>query len=72
MCIPCDKTQNFDALTLTFVPLLKKLNLGRNFWTKRDGTFILGKDIPYGKTCLYHNFLSSDIDLQLWPTFERT
>ena len=37
------RTKKFDllTLTLTFDLLLKKLNLGYNFWTKRDKAFIL-------------------------------
>ena len=42
---PCD-------LTLTFDLLLKKLNLGYNFWTKRDKAFIVQVCIPCGKTFL--------------------
>ena len=51
--------------TLTFDLLLKKkLNIGHNYLTMGD--------IPYGKTlCSYQNFLSNDLDLQLWPTSEK-
>ena len=46
--------QKFDpvTLTLTFDLLLKKLNLGHNFWSKTDRTFILHMCIPQGKTFL--------------------
>ena len=50
------------TLTLTFDLLLKKLNLGYNFWTKRDKAFILQVCIPCGKT-----FLSIPKNLTLWP-----
>ena len=53
---------DFVTLTLTFDLLLKKLNLGHNFWTKRDRAFIFHKCIPCGKTFLsIPNFLTS------WP-----
>ena len=50
------------TLTLTFDLLLKKLNLGFNFWTKRDRAFILQVCIPCGKT-----FLSVPKNLTFWP-----
>ena len=39
----------------------------------RDGAFIhLGMDIPFGKTFLsIPKFLICDLDLQLWPNFEK-
>ena len=40
------------TLTLTFDLLLKKLNLGYNFWTRRDEAFILHMWFPCGKTFL--------------------
>ena len=68
MLVPCDKTflsvqKKIDlvTLTLTFDLLLKKkLNLGYNFWTKRD--FIVQVCIPCGKA-----FLSIPKILTLWP-----
>ena len=58
------RTKKIDlvTLTLTFDLLLKKLNLGYNFWTKRDKAFILQVCIPCGKT-----FLSVPKNLTLWP-----
>ena len=50
------------TLTLTFDLLLKKLNLGYNFWTKRDKAFILHMLVPCDKT-----FLSIPKNLTLWP-----
>ena len=47
-------------LDLTF--FWKKLNLGHNFWTKRDRAFIFHMWISYGKT-----FLSIPKFLTLWP-----
>ena len=40
------------TLTLTFDLLLKKHNLGYNFWTKRDKAFILHMLVPFDKTFL--------------------
>ena len=45
-----------------YLILKKKLNLGHNLWTERDSAFILGIDIPYGKT-----FLSIPKLLIPWP-----
>ena len=51
-------------------------NLGHNFLTRRDET---GLSYMYC-TCVflvtrpftwYHNFLTCDLDLELWPTFEK-
>ena len=42
----------YQILTLTFDLLLKKLNLGFNFWTKRDEAFILHMSVPCKKTFL--------------------
>ena len=116
------KIFDFVTLTLTFDLLLKKLNLGNNFWTKRDRTFIFHMCISCDKTflpipkfltpwpwpwlltyfwknltlaitfepeeiglsyftCLFlmarpfcwkQNFLPPDLDLDFWPTFEKT
>ena len=45
-----------------FGPLVKKLNLGNNFWAKRDRPFIFHTCISCGKTfLLMQNFLTS------WP-----
>ena len=53
---PCD-------LDLDFWPTFeKKLNLGYNFWTKRDEAFILHMLVPCDKT-----FLSVPKKLTLWP-----
>ena len=59
-------TKNFDlvTLTLTFDLLFKKLNLGFNFWTKRDRAFILQVGIPCGKTFL---FVPKVLTLWPWP-----
>ena len=43
---------DFMTLTLTFDLLLKKLNLGHNFWTKRDRAFICHMCICCSKTFL--------------------
>ena len=69
MCISCGRTFlsipiffNLVTLTLTFDLLLKKLNLGNNFWTKRDRAFIFHMCISCGKTFMLGNdFLTS------WP-----
>ena len=59
-------TRNFDLVTLTlnFDLLLKKLNLGHNFWIKRDRAFILQVCIPCGKTFL---FVPKVLTLLPWP-----
>ena len=59
-------TKNFDlvTLTLTFDVLLKKLNLGYDFWTKRNKAFILQVCIPCGKTFL---FIPKILTLWPWP-----
>ena len=56
--------QKFDLVTLTLIfdLLLKKLNLGYNFWTKRDKAFILHMLVPCDKT-----FLPVPKNLTLWP-----
>ena len=47
-------TKNFELVTLTLIfdLLLKKHNLGHNFWTKRDMAFILHMCITCSKTFL--------------------
>ena len=50
------------TLTLTFDLLLKKLNLGYNFWNKRDRAFIFHMCIPCSNT-----FLSITKFLTSWP-----
>ena len=52
----------FVTLTSTFDLLLKKLNLGHNFWTKRDRAFIFHMGISCGKT-----FLLEPKILTSWP-----
>ena len=52
--------QNFWPCDLDLI--LKKLNLGYNFWTERDKAFILQVCIPCGMT-----FLSMPKILTLWP-----
>ena len=56
MCISCDKaisigTKMFDQVTLTlkFDLLIKNLNLGYRFLTRRVRVFIIHKYIPCGK-----------------------
>ena len=67
------KIFDFVTLTLTFDLLLKKLNLGHNFWTKQDRAFIFHMCISCGKTFLLEQrFLPRDLDLDFWPTFEKT
>ena len=56
------KIFDFVTLTLTFDLLLKKLNLGHNFWTKRDRAFIFHMCISCDKT-----FLSIPKFLTSWP-----
>ena len=46
------KIFDFVTLTLTFDLLLKKLNIGHNFWSKRDGAFIFHMCISCDKTFL--------------------
>ena len=55
-------TKIFYFVTLTFDLLLKKLNLGHNFWTKRDRAFIFHMCISCGKT-----FLSIPKFSTSWP-----
>ena len=57
-------TKNFDPVTLTwaFDLLLKKLNLGHQFWTKRDKAFILHLLILCDKT-----FPSVPKIFTVWP-----
>ena len=64
MTRPFCRYQNFDfsTLTLTFDILLKKLNLGHNFWTKRDRAFIFHMCISCDKT-----FLPIPKFLTPWP-----
>ena len=50
-----------------------KLNLGYNFWTKRDKAFILHMCVPCDKTFLsVPKIWLYDLDLDFWPTFEKT
>ena len=50
----------------------KKLNLRRAFWIQKDKAFISCIDISMARPFYqYQNFLSHDLDLQLWPTFEK-
>ena len=60
-------------LDLDFWPTFEKLNLGNNFWTKRDRAFIFHMCISCGKTFLLETqfFLPRDLDLDFWPTFEK-
>ena len=76
MCIPCDKTLSqhtiiFYLLTLTlkFDLLSKNFNLGHNLRTVRDifHMHFLGTR-PFTS---YHNFWPSDLDLEVWPTFQK-
>ena len=53
---------DFVTLTLTFDLLLKKLNLGHNFWSERDRAFIFHMCISCGKT-----FLVTPKFLTSWP-----
>ena len=67
-------TRNFDlvTLTLTFDLLLKKLNLGHNFWTKSDWALILHIYIPCGKTSLMIPiFLPCGLDLDFDLLMEK-
>ena len=80
MCISCGKTFLSIPKFLTSWPwpwlstyFWKKLNLGNNFWTKRDMTFIFHMCISCGKTFLsIPKFLHRDLDLDFWPTFEKS
>ena len=56
------KIFDFVTLTLTFDLLLKKLNLGNNFWTRRDRAFIFHMFISRDKT-----FLLETIFFTSWP-----
>ena len=59
---PFCRYQNFwlRDLNLDFWPTLKKLNLGNNFWTKRDRAFIFHMFISCDKTFLLEtNFFTS-------------
>ena len=56
------KIFDFVTLTLNFDLLLKKLNLGHNFWNKRDRAFIFYMCISCDKT-----FLSIPKFSNLWP-----
>ena len=55
-------TKIFDLVTLTFDLLLKKINLGHNFWTKRDRAFIFHMGICCDKT-----FLLEPTIFTSWP-----
>ena len=60
------------TLTLTFDLLLKKLNLGNHFWTKRDRAFIFHMEfLVAGPFCRYQNFWLRDLDRDFWSTFEK-
>ena len=64
------KIFDFVTLNLTFDLLLKKLNLGHNFWNKRDRAFIFHIFIPCDKTFLlipifWPSSLNLDFDLLL-------
>ena len=59
-------TKNFELLTLTSDLLLKKVNLGHDFWTKRDKAFILHMCITCGKTFL---LVLKILNLWPWPWF---
>ena len=56
------KIFDFVTVTLTFDLLLKKINLGHNFWTKRDRAFIFHVCISCDKT-----FMSIQKFLTSWP-----
>ena len=75
MTRPFCRCQSFwlRNLDLDFWPTFeKKLNLGNNFWTKRDRAFIFHMCISCGKTFLLETiFLPRDLDLDFWPTFEK-
>ena len=80
VCIPCGKTFLSIPKILTLWPwpwlltyFWKKFNLGYNFWTKRDKAFIVQVCIPCGMTFLsIPKFWPCDLDLDFWPTFEKT
>ena len=52
----------FVTLTVTFDLLLKKFNIGHNFFIERDRTFIFGMCIPYYKTFPTEPYISN-----MWP-----
>ena len=56
------------ALTLTFDLLFKKCNLGHNFKTGGARAFILHMCSPFTS---FYNFWPSDLDLEVWPTFQK-
>ena len=58
------KIFDFVSLTLTFDLLLMKLNLGNNFWAKRDMAVILHISIPCDKTFLLE---TKFFTLWSWP-----
>ena len=65
----------FDLVTLTlkFDLLFKNFNIGHNLWTGRDRTFIFHMCILCVK--IFHtidNFWPSDLDLEVWPTSQKT
>ena len=62
----------FLTLTLKFDLLLKNFNLGHNFLTRNDRAFILHMCIAYNKTFhMVYNFWLCDLDLEVWPTYEK-
>ena len=66
-------SQIFDLVTLTlkFNLLLKKVNLGHSFLTRRGRTFICTFLVArplHG----YQHFLPIDLDLEVLPTFKKT
>jgi hypothetical protein len=71
-------TKTFDLVTLTlnFDLVLKKtliqnFNLDYIFWTKRVTALILGIHMHYEETFSYKDFWPCDLDLELWPSFEK-
>ena len=69
------KFWGYIGITLSVCPSVQsKLNLDHNFLTKSDRALILHKCIPCDKTFLsiQKKFWLCDLDLDFWPTFEKT
>ena len=71
---PTNKVWGYIGITLSVrLSVQSKLNLDHNFLTKGDRALILQKCIPCDKTFLFiPEFLLCDLDLDFWPTFEKT
>ena len=49
--------------------VLKKIDIGHNFWTKLIGFYVFFATIPI---CCYQLLWPRNLDLDFWHTFEKT